>query len=105
MAREDNSLDQVDPTILGEGEGTNGGIGERKEWDFRERSSTFSLEFPAIGLSVSGEARSKVSPHGKGYVWVPVLGSFDKLRKVGVFSYLIYPLFKCFVNAGVDLRS
>ena len=37
MAREDNSLDQVDPTILGEGEGTNRGIGERKEWDFREK--------------------------------------------------------------------
>ena len=35
---------------------------ERKERDFRERSSTFSLGFPAIGLSVFGEARSKVSP-------------------------------------------
>ena len=99
MAREDNSLDQVDPTSLGEREGTNRGIGERKEWDFRERSSTFSLEFPVIGPSVSGETRSKVTPHSKGYSWVPILGSFDKLRKVGVFSYLIYPLFKCFVNA------
>ena len=48
---------------------------------FRERSSTFSLKFPAIGLSTSGEARSKVAPHGKDYTWVPVLGSFDKLRK------------------------
>ena len=72
MAREDNSLDQVDPTSLGEGEGTNHGIGERKEWDFRERSSTFSLEFPSIGSSVFGETRSKVAPHGKGYTWVPV---------------------------------
>ena len=35
---------------------------ERKERDFRERSSTFSLGFPAIGPSVFGEARSKVSP-------------------------------------------
>ena len=77
---------------------------ERKERDFRERSSTFSLEFPAIGPSVSGEARRKVAPHGKGYTWVPVLWSFDKLQEVGVFSYLIYPLFKCFVNALVDLR-
>ena len=57
---------------------------------FRERSSTLSLEFPTIGPSVFGETRSKVAPHGKGYAWVPVLGSFDKLRKVGIFSYLVY---------------
>ena len=44
---------------------------------FRKKSSTFSLEFPAIGQSVSGEARSKVTPHGKGYAWVSVLWSFD----------------------------
>ena len=62
---------------------------ERKEGIFRERGSNFSLEFPAIGPSVSGETRSKVTLHGKGYTWAPVLGSFDKLRKVGVFSYLI----------------
>ena len=92
MAREDNSFDQVDPISLGEREGTNGGIGERKEGDFRERSSTFSLEFPAIGLSVSGEARSKVAPHGKGYAWVPVLGSFDKLRKGRGFSPTCFTL-------------
>ena len=61
---------------------------ERKERDFRERSSTFSLELPAIGPSVFGEARSKVSPHGKGYTWVPVLWSFDKLQEVGVFILL-----------------
>ena len=34
VAREDNSLDQVDPTNLSEGEGANREIGERKEWDF-----------------------------------------------------------------------
>ena len=39
---------------------------------FRERSSTFSLEFPAIGPASSDEARSKVAPHGKDYTWVPV---------------------------------
>ena len=50
---------------------------------------TSLLDFPAIGPSVSGEARSKVAPHDKSYAWAPVLGSFDKLRKVGVFSYLI----------------
>ena len=48
---------------------------------FRERSSTFSLKFPAIRPLASGEARSKVAPHGKDYTWVPDLGSFDKLRK------------------------
>ena len=53
---------------------------------FRERSSTFSLEIPAIGLASSDEAKSKVAPHGKDYAWVPVLGSFDKLRKGRGFS-------------------
>ena len=31
IAKEDNSLDQVDPTSLGEGEGAKREIGERKE--------------------------------------------------------------------------
>ena len=31
-------------------------------------------------------------------MWVPVLGSFDKIREVGVLSYLSYSLFKCFVD-------
>ena len=48
---------------------------------FRERGSTFSLKFPAMGPSDSGEARSKVALHGKDYTWVPVLGSLDKLWK------------------------
>ena len=67
-------------------------FGERKERErsreregkcgiFRERSSTFSLKFPAIGPSAFGEARSKVTPHGTDYAWVPILGSFDKLRE------------------------
>ena len=60
--------------------------------------STFSLEFSAIRPSVSGEARSKVAPHGKGYAWASVLGSFAKLRKVGFFSYLVYYLSKSLVN-------
>ena len=34
---------------------------------FRERSSTFSLEFPAIGPASSDEEKSKVAPHGKDY--------------------------------------
>ena len=53
-----------------------------KVWDFfRERSSTFSLEFPAIEPASPDEARGKVASHGKDYTWVPVLRSFDKLRK------------------------
>ena len=49
---------------------------ERKreeEEDFRERESTFSLDFPVTGPSNSGETRGKVDPHCKSYVWVPVL--------------------------------
>ena len=51
--------------------------GEGKEGDFRKRDSNFSLNFPMIGQSVSGEARSKVAPHGKGYARVPILWSFE----------------------------
>ena len=57
-----------------------------KERVFRERGSTFSLEFPAIGPASSDEARSKVAPHGKDYTWVPISGSFDKLQKGRGFS-------------------
>ena len=53
--------------------------GERE--GFRERGSTFSLKFPAIGPASFDEARSKVAPHDKDYTWVPVSRSFDKLRK------------------------
>ena len=38
------------------------------------------------------------------YAWTPKSWSLDKLREVGVLSYLFYPLFKCFVNACVGLR-
>ena len=54
---------------------------DRKREGFREKDSTFSLSFPTIGPASSDEARSKVAPHGKDYTWVPVLWSFDKLRK------------------------
>ena len=54
---------------------------DREREGFRERSSTFSLRFPAIGPSASVVARSKVVLHSKDYTWVPVLGSLDKLRK------------------------
>ena len=55
--------------------------GEKKEiWkegeSFRERKSTFSLDFLTIDLSNPGETRGKVDPHCKSYVWVLVLWSF-----------------------------
>ena len=34
----------------------------------------------------------------EGFAGEPVLGSFDKLREVGVLSYLSYTLFKCFMD-------
>ena len=57
---------------------------KEKNTDFKERVFNFFLDFPAIGPSISSEARSKVAPHDKGYEWAPVLGRFDKLRKVGI---------------------
>ena len=63
-----------------------GRLTKREGAIFRERSSTFSLKFSAIGPSASGEARSKVALHGKDYTWVPFLESFDKLHKGRGFS-------------------
>ena len=45
--------------------------------DFRQRVSTFSLDFPVISPSNSDETRGKVDPHCKSYTWVPVLWSFN----------------------------
>ena len=45
-------------------------IAEKKEEEkknFRERDSTFSLNFPTIGPAVSGGARGRVYPHNKGF--------------------------------------
>ena len=74
-------------------EGDKGGEGES-----RERSSTFSLNFPMIEPSVSGEARDKVDPLNESFKLRPETGSFDKLQEVGVFSYLVYFSFKSHTN-------
>ena len=58
-------------------------MGKKKE----ERSSTFSLDFSVIGLSVFVGARDKVDPHSESHTWVPESGSFDKLQEVGVLSH------------------
>ena len=39
----------------------------KKKREFRERDSTFSLNFLTIGQAVSGEAKERVHPHGKGF--------------------------------------
>ena len=64
---------------------------------FRERRSNFSLRSRAIGPSDFFGARRKAVLRGEDNTWTPVLGSFDKIREVGVLSYLFYTLFKCFV--------
>ena len=72
--------------------------------DFRERGSGFSLRSRLIRPSDFIGPRSKAVLRSDGFAWVPVLRSFDKLREVGVLSYLIYTLFKCFVDDSVGLR-
>ena len=50
--------------------------------------SSFSLKYRAIRLSAVFGTRRKVALHGEGFAWVPDLGSFLKLREVGVSPYL-----------------
>ena len=50
-------LDQVSEISLGEGKREGGEANGERERSFRERSSTFSLEFPTIGPAGSDEAR------------------------------------------------
>ena len=63
----------------------------------RERKCTFSLDFRSIGPSDFFVARKKVVLKDEGNAWAPILRSFDKIREVGVSSYLFQTLFKCFV--------
>ena len=63
---------------------------EKREGFFRERSSTFSLEFPVIGPSVPNEPRGKVALRCKGYAWVPVCGFSTTPRGRG---FLLLDLF------------
>ena len=68
-------------------------------------SLRFFLRSTKIGSQVFVRDEGKVDLRDESYVWTPKSWSFDKLREVGVLSYLFYPLFKCFVNACVGLRS
>ena len=58
----------------------------KRKRELRERSSTFSLSFPAIGPTVLDGARGKVRSRGKSFASTSESGSFDKLQQVGVFS-------------------
>ena len=67
---------------------------------FRERTSDFSLKYQEIRPSAVVGTRREDALRGEGFVWVPYLGSFLKLREVGVPPYLGFTLylsvFQCF---------
>ena len=52
------------------------------------RRSSFSLKYRAIRPSAVFGTRKKVALRREGFAWVPNLGSFLKLREVGVSPYL-----------------
>ena len=56
------------------------------------RECDFSLGLRAIRPSEFFGTRRKVSLRSKANTWVPVLRSFDKLREIGVSSYLSFTL-------------
>ena len=60
---------------------------------FRERTSDFSLKYRAIQPSEVFGPRRKAALRGEAYAWTPVLGSFVKLREVGVSPYLSFILY------------
>ena len=66
-----------------------GVLTEEKKWRFcSERRSDFFLEIRKIRpLAVFG-TRRRTALRGEGFAWVPDLGSFLKLREVGVSPYL-----------------
>ena len=72
---------------------------EKREWEKEgcsgqtwrncsERESSFSLEIRAIRSSVVFGTRRRTALRGEGFAWIPELGSFLKLREVGVSPYL-----------------
>ena len=59
---------------------------------FSERGSAFSLRSREIRPSVFDGVRRKIALRGEDYAWAPIWWSFDKLREVGVSSYLSFTL-------------
>ena len=62
--------------------------GSFRYFGFRERECCFSLGLRAIRPSAVFGTRRKVALRGEGFAWVPDLGSFLKLREVGISPYL-----------------
>ena len=71
---------------------------------FRVRVSSFSLKYRAIRPSEVFGARRKAALREETYAWTPFLGVFDKLREVGVLSYLGFTLYLSVCNVSVGLR-
>ena len=67
---------------------------------FRERTSSFPLEYRQIRPSEFVGAIRKAALRGEVYAWTPALRVFDKLCDVGVSPYLGFTLylsvFQCF---------
>ena len=59
---------------------------------FRVRRLDFSLESWEIRPSAVVGTRREAALRGEGFAWVPDLGSFLKLREVGVSPYLGFTL-------------
>ena len=55
--------------------------------------SNFSLEIRTIRPSAVLGTRRITALRGEGFAWVPDLGSFLKLREVGVSPYLGFTLY------------
>ena len=62
-------------------------------FEFRERRCAFSLDLLVIRPSEFVGTRRKIALSGETYTWGPVLRVFDKLREVGVSSYLGFTLY------------
>ena len=70
---------------------------ERKEGKRRKKKKERE-NFQAFRRSKFDSSRTIVGARSAIYVWTPKSWSFDKLREIGVLSYLSYTLFKCFVD-------
>ena len=60
------------------------------DYIFSERESSFSPEIRAIRPSEIFGTRREVALRGESFAWVLDLGSFLKLREVGVSPYLYF---------------
>ena len=66
---------------------------KEKNGGFRERRTSFSLDYRAIRPSAVVGTRREAALRGETYAWASDLRSFDKLREVGDLSYLGFTLY------------